>query len=433
LNNSIGKIGGGRPLHIRTDLLPAALSEGSSVVGGDVGGEVVEEEVVVGAEVGFEGHQQPEITFIDQEEEEEEHKTEETVTVYEVVGDEVCHDDEWVGGGLEHHAAGGGAVRDDEGGGDVEEMVFEEEAVEEGEQVIYVTDDGVPVEGDVTFMQVGGPDVASEETIETSVIVEVDQVVGEEETWRETNAATPLSTDHCYTFKRGIRPKDLDKAKTKAAMLGEGSPGHQYTYILPKNPTTQIIFPNQATFATSTKLMEPKPPSSTVSRQPRCSKHRWLWQFMKELLLVGDPTLQWLNQREGSFLLRDQDGLATKWECYKKLHKMKAQVWRQMRYYFGWMEENKIVRPVPETTDRFQFHEKFYREKFLPYKFRPHADLEEIARMAQQLDPNTDILSRYRSGLKEKVYCVRGCGSQFINREACARHEGVCTFGLAPS
>ena len=154
MNNSIGKIGGGRPLHIRTDLLPAALSEGSSVVGGDVGGEVVEEEVVVGAEVGFEDHQQPEITFIDQEEEEEEHKTEETVTVYEVVGDEVCHDDEWVGGGLEHHAAGGGAVRDDEGGGDVEEMVFEEETVEEGEQVIYVTDDGVSVEGDVTFMQV---------------------------------------------------------------------------------------------------------------------------------------------------------------------------------------------------------------------------------------------------------------------------------------
>ena len=36
--------------------------------------------------------------------------------------------------------------------------------------------------------------------------------------------------------------------------------------------------------------------------------------------------VQWLNQREGSFLLRDQDGLATKWECYKKLHKMKAQV-----------------------------------------------------------------------------------------------------------
>ena len=109
-----------------------------------------------------------------------------------------------------------------------------------------------------------------------------------------------------------------------------------------------------------------------------------------------------------------------------------------MRYYFGWMEENKIVRPVPETTDRyrvfcfsckrgllmedelivivivktqttrFQFHEKFYREKFLPYKFRPHADLEEIARMAQQLDPNTDILSRF-------CICSCICISQDIN------------------
>ena len=33
------------------------------------------------------------------------------------------------------------------------------------------------------------------------------KVVGEEDSWTETNPATPLSTDHCYTFKRGIRPK----------------------------------------------------------------------------------------------------------------------------------------------------------------------------------------------------------------------------------
>ena len=32
-------------------------------------------------------------------------------------------------------------------------------------------------------------------------------VGGEEDGWREANVATPLSTDHCYTFKRGIRPK----------------------------------------------------------------------------------------------------------------------------------------------------------------------------------------------------------------------------------
>ena len=60
------------------------------------------------------------------------------------------------------------------------------------------------------------------------------------------------------------------------------------------------------------------------------------------------------------------------------------------------LEDELIVIVIVKTqTTRFQFHEKFYREKFLPYKFRPHADLEEIARMAQQLDPNTDILSRF--------------------------------------
>ena len=30
-------------------------------------------------------------------------------------------------------------------------------------------------------------------------------------------------------------------------MLGEGGGAHQYTYILPKNPGTQIIFPSQVT------------------------------------------------------------------------------------------------------------------------------------------------------------------------------------------
>jgi len=294
----------------------------------------------------------------------------------------------------------------------------------ENEEIIYVTTDDVDTNGSgVTFMQIGGPDVASEETIETSMIVEIPE---------EKLDLNPMSTDHCYTFKRGIKPKDLDKAKTKAAMLGETThhPTQPYTFILPKNPTTQIIFPNNTSFENH-KLLEKRPP--LTHKQPRCSKHRWLWQFMKELLFVGDPSIQWFSQAEGSFVLKDQDSLAIKWECYKKLHKMKAQVWRQMRYYFGWMEENKIVRPVVEFQNRFQFQEKFYREKFLPYKFRPHADLAKISSMAAGMDPSLDILSRYRHGLKEKVFCYRGCGSQFINKEACTRHESVCTFSPKPT
>jgi len=294
----------------------------------------------------------------------------------------------------------------------------------ENEEIIYVTteDVGASESEEVTFMQIGGPDVASEETIETSMIVEIP----------EEEKLNPMATDHCYTFKRGIKPKDLDKAKTKAAMLGETSyqPSQPYTFILPKNPTTQIIFPNTTSFENH-KLLEKRP--SISHKQPRCSKHRWLWQFMKELLFVGDPSIQWFSQTEGSFILKDQDSLAIKWECYKKLHKMKAQVWRQMRYYFGWMEENKIVRPVVEFQNRFQFQEKFFREKFLPYKFRPHADLAKISSMAAGMDPSLDILSRYRNGLKEKVFCYRGCGSQFINKEACTRHESVCTFSLKPA
>ena len=144
LNKGGSKIGSGRPLHIRTDLLSTGLVEDVSRGGGE--DEVVEEEVV-GGEVDYDGEQpgEAEITFI---EEGEEHKTEEeTVTVYEVVGDEECHEEEWV-------EEDGEVSRGDSGAGVVEEMVFEEEGVEEGEQVIYVTDDGHPVEGDVTFMQV---------------------------------------------------------------------------------------------------------------------------------------------------------------------------------------------------------------------------------------------------------------------------------------
>eukprot|EP00091_Calanus_sinicus_P004040 TRINITY_DN14235_c0_g1_i1.p1 TRINITY_DN14235_c0_g1~~TRINITY_DN14235_c0_g1_i1.p1 ORF type:complete len:212 (-),score=66.15 TRINITY_DN14235_c0_g1_i1:680-1315(-) len=85
----------------------------------------------------------------------------------------------------------------------------------DNEEIIYVTSEDVETDGSgVTFMQIGGPDVASEETIETSMIVEIPE---------EKFDLNPMATDHCYTFKRGIKPKDLDRAKTKAAMLGEAS------------------------------------------------------------------------------------------------------------------------------------------------------------------------------------------------------------------
>lgn len=294
-----------------------------------------------------------------------------------------------------------------------------------GEEIVYVTSEESVVrdaEGQVAFVQIGGPDVASEETIETSMIVEVP------EDGSEIRTVSHLPTDHSYTFKKGIKPSDLDKAKTKAAMFGDGQNlnNGSYAFILPKNlPPGATITEN---ILEMTKLPEPKRIGIGTVRENRCGKHRWLWQFMKELLFVGDPSLQWHNQREGSFFLQDHDQLAVKWECYKKMHNMKAQVWRQMRYYFGWMEENKIVRPVPDEENLYIFVERFYREKFLPYKFKPHTDIKQINKMASEMDSVDSVLSRYKEGCKEKVFCVRGCGSQFINKEACTRHESVCTY-----
>merc|ERR1719391_760670 len=118
-------------------------------------------------------------------------------------------------------------------------------------------------------------------------------------------------------------------------------------------------------------MLDPKPTSSPspVSRQPRCSKHRWLWQFMKELLLVGDPALQWVNQREGSFFLRDQDGLATKWECYKKLHKMKAQVKNHTTITTEWECYKKLhkmkaqVKKHTTITTKWECYKKLHKMK----------------------------------------------------------------------
>lgn len=142
----------------------------------------------------------------------------------------------------------------------------------------------------------------------------------------EIRTVSHLPADHSYTFKRGIKPSDLDKAKTKAAMFGEvqNLNNSSYAFILPKNlPPGATITEN---ILEMTKLPETKRIGIGTVRENRCGKHRWLWQFMKELLFVGDPSLQWYNQREGSFVLQDHDQLAVKWECYKKMHNMKASI-----------------------------------------------------------------------------------------------------------
>jgi len=328
------------------------------------------------------------------------------------------------------------ALEDDETEGEYTETITiisdtahndDEKNLVEG-HVVYVREDECDDEAEdsVTFMQVGGPDVASEETIETSMIIEIPP-----EDNSEPKSSSHLSSDHCYTFKKGIRPRDLDRVKARAAMMGDNGDlqsisQQPYAFILPKQLEAPIKKISQKSFESKRSEFR----RATV-KETKGGKHRWLWQFMKELLFIGDPCLKWYNQKEGTFLLFDQDQLAIKWECYKQLNCMKAQVWRQMRYYFGWMEENKILRQVPETEHTYQFVERFYREKFLPYKFKPHTNVKQLNEMAKEMREGVaSVLSRYKNGCKEKVYCSHGCGSQFINKDACERHESVCSFEL---
>merc|ERR1719245_2908830 len=92
-----------------------------------------------------------------------------------------------------------------------------------------------------------------------------------------------------------------------------------------------------------------------------------------------------------------------------------------MRYYFGWMEENKIVRPVPEEENLYIFVERFYREKFLPYKFKPHTDIKQMRYYFGWMEENKIVrpvpeeenlyifVERYRLFLfSQKMCCLPG-------------------------
>merc|ERR1719300_607114 len=166
--------------------------------------------------------------------------------------------------------------------------------------VVYVREGECDDEAEdsVTFMQVGGPDVASEETIETSMIIEIPP-----EDNSEPKSSSHLSSDHCYTFKKGIRPRDLDRVKARAAMTGDNGDiqsisQQPYAFILPKQLEAPIKKISQKSFESKRSEFR----RATV-KETKGGKHRWLWQFMKELLFIGDPCLKWYNQKEGTFFV----------------------------------------------------------------------------------------------------------------------------------
>ncbi|XP_023328086.1 uncharacterized protein LOC111701150 [Eurytemora carolleeae] len=164
-------------------------------------------------------------------------------------------------------------------------------------------------------------------------------------------------------------------------------------------------------------------------KQIPSDKHRWLWQFMKELFNRNDPCFRWQDESIGKFYLEDIGRLGKLWENYKQLKNIRAQSWRQMRYYFGFYEENRIIRQIPEGEGYiYQFQELFYKDRFVPYKYKPIKDFSLLESLAlSKYVPSNNKISRPGVDV-EKLWCERGCGSQFKKSEALNRHQTVCTF-----
>jgi len=163
-------------------------------------------------------------------------------------------------------------------------------------------------------------------------------------------------------------------------------------------------------------------------KQYAVDKHRWLWQFMKELFVRKDACLIWGNQPKGQFYLQDIRRLGLLWGNYKKTKNMSAQSWRQMRYYFSFYEENNIIKLVQtDASDRlYAFEPLFYKDRFVPYKFKPIQDFSALETVSSE--DSLDMSCMRPVTQSAKLFCDKGCGSQFRKQDALDRHQTVCTF-----
>lgn len=155
-------------------------------------------------------------------------------------------------------------------------------------------------------------------------------------------------------------------------------------------------------------------------------KHRWLWQFMKELFSRNDSCLRWQNQAEGRFYLESMPRLGLLWGNYKNVTRItRAQSWRQLRYYFGFYEENRIIKQIP-LADKYLyvFEELFYKNRFIPYTFKPIKDFSIL----EKPSPHVGHINFSPNQKTEALFCKKGCGSQFRRDDALLRHQQVCTF-----
>jgi len=172
------------------------------------------------------------------------------------------------------------------------------------------------------------------------------------------------------------------------------------------------------------------------SRNTVKRKHKWLWQFLKELL--NDPIefcCSWIDRSEGRFKILDKSLCTAKWENYKLVKKMSTVGYGKQEFdaCFEWYHKIKILKKLSEEKEeilRFQFHPTFYSEFFEPYRFLTSIPREMVKIGKFLVTPKER--PKPEKTKASPMYCSKNCGSQYIKLSALENHEKVCC-GKIPS
>ena len=165
-------------------------------------------------------------------------------------------------------------------------------------------------------------------------------------------------------------------------------------------------------------------------------KHRWLWQFVKDLLNIGDPCIQWEDEDVGVFTVHDQLRLGAMWCCYRELSKLPyIQVFRQFANFFGlssFPNRNRKIYVKKISHKKFQFEKTFFMSnQYSSYNITSHIPPSDIAKYMETRMMDKKFLEKIgweEMQPKPKIFCQKGCGSEYLRLESRQNHESVCTY-----
>ena len=186
----------------------------------------------------------------------------------------------------------------------------------------------------------------------------------------------------------------------------------------------------------TTKYLPPPPLPPTqphVEKEKHIYKkgeHKYIWQFVKDLLSVGDPCIQWKDAQRGVFQVHDQVRLAAMWASYRDLTELpiidpNIGIYRQIKtFLYPPKCRTPFVKRISGKT--FQFEQKFFKT-FASYKNKSEIHPSELVKCIKTRMTDENFCKDIAE-LGSKFFCQKGCGSEYSKLESCQNHESVCTY-----